>query len=104
MVWNLPANATDTGSIPDPGRSHMPWSSKAHAPEPLRPRAVATEASSPRARALQQEKPGDNQRAPQRSTTREAGAATESQHSQKEIMDLFLKKRENLWSLGNFQR
>ena len=24
---NLPANAGDSGSIPDPGRSHMPWSS-----------------------------------------------------------------------------
>ena len=23
---NLPANAGDTGSIPGPGRSHMPWS------------------------------------------------------------------------------
>jgi len=27
VVKNLPAKATDTGSIPDPGRSHMPWSS-----------------------------------------------------------------------------
>ena len=26
MVKNLPANAGDTGSIPGPGRSHMPWS------------------------------------------------------------------------------
>ena len=25
VVKNLPANAGDTGSIPDPGRSHMPW-------------------------------------------------------------------------------
>ena len=24
VVKNLPANAGDTGSIPDPGRSHMP--------------------------------------------------------------------------------
>ena len=47
VVWNLPANAADTGSIPDPGRSHMPWSSKAHAPQPLRPRAAATEAIKP---------------------------------------------------------
>ena len=27
MVKNPPANAGDTGSIPGPGRSHMPWSS-----------------------------------------------------------------------------
>ena len=26
VVKNPPANAGDTGSIPDPGRSHMPWS------------------------------------------------------------------------------
>ena len=24
-VKNLPASAGDTGLIPDPGRSHMPW-------------------------------------------------------------------------------
>ena len=27
VVENPPANAGDKGSIPDPGRSHMPWSS-----------------------------------------------------------------------------
>ena len=26
VVKNLPANAGDAGSIPGPGRSHMPWS------------------------------------------------------------------------------
>ena len=26
VVKNLPASAGDTGSIPNPGRSHMPWS------------------------------------------------------------------------------
>ena len=26
VVKNLPANAGDTGSIPGPGRSYMPWS------------------------------------------------------------------------------
>ena len=26
VVKNPPANAGDRGSIPDPGRSHMPWS------------------------------------------------------------------------------
>ena len=25
VVKNLPANAGDMGSIPGPGRSHMPW-------------------------------------------------------------------------------
>ena len=27
VVKNLPAHAEDTGSIPDPGVSHIPWSS-----------------------------------------------------------------------------
>ena len=64
MVWNLSAKAADTGSIPDPGRSHLPWSNKAHVPptchdhgahvlRPLKP-------SRPRARALQQEERGDH--------------------------------------------
>ena len=26
VVKNPPANSGDTGSSPDPGRSHMPWS------------------------------------------------------------------------------
>ena len=26
VVKNLPANAGDMGSIPGPGKSHMPWS------------------------------------------------------------------------------
>ena len=32
VVKNLPANAGDTGSIPNLGRFHMPWSSKAREP------------------------------------------------------------------------
>ena len=27
VVKNLPANSGDTGSIPGPGRFHMPWDS-----------------------------------------------------------------------------
>ena len=69
VVKNPPANSGDTGSIPGPGRSHMPWSNKAcephllslcsraHEPQLLSPRATATEARAPRARARQQEKP-----------------------------------------------
>ena len=34
-VQNLPANAGDTGSIPGPGRSHMPWSKQACVPQLL---------------------------------------------------------------------
>ena len=35
VVKNPPANAGDTGSIPGPGRSHMPWSNWAHVPQLL---------------------------------------------------------------------
>ena len=35
VVESLPANVGDTGSSPGPGRSHMPWSNKAHAPQLL---------------------------------------------------------------------
>ena len=47
MVKNLPANAGDTGSIPGPGRFHMPRRNETCVPQLL----------SPRAHALQQEKP-----------------------------------------------
>ena len=36
VVMNLPANAGDTGSIPDLGGSHMPWINSAHVPQLLR--------------------------------------------------------------------
>ena len=59
VVKNPPVNAGDTGSSPDPGRSHMPRSNYAHAPQLLSLRS--------RARALQQEKPPQwEARAPQR--------------------------------------
>ena len=57
VVKNPPANAGDTGSIPGPGRSHMPRSKKARAPQLLSLRATTTEARAPRAHAPQQEKP-----------------------------------------------
>ena len=69
MVKNPPASARDTGSIPGLGRSHIPWSNEARAPQLLslcsrarKPqllslRATTTEARAPRARAPPQEKP-----------------------------------------------
>ena len=79
VVKNPPANAGDTGSSPGPGRSHVPRSNEAHAPQLLSlrsrarapqllsPRATTTEAHTLRARAPQQEKPPQwEARAPQR--------------------------------------
>ena len=41
MVKNLSANAGDTGSIPGPGGSHVPWSNKAREPQLLSLRSTA---------------------------------------------------------------
>ena len=69
VVKNPPANAGDTDSSPGLGRSHMPWSNWACAPQLLSLRSTArdpqllsscaatTEARAPRAHVLQQEKP-----------------------------------------------
>ena len=37
VVKNPPASAGDTGSIPGPGRSHMPQGNQACAPQLLKP-------------------------------------------------------------------
>ena len=69
VVESPPANAGDTGLSPGLGRSHMPQSNKAHAPQLLSlrsrarkpqllsPCATTTEACTPRARARQKERP-----------------------------------------------
>ena len=69
MVGNPPANARDMGLSPGPGRSHMPrsnWAlapqllslcSRAREPQLLSPHATTTEAYAPGAHAPQQEKP-----------------------------------------------
>ena len=69
VVKNPPANAGDRGLSPGRGRSHVPRSNKArapqllslrsgaHKPQLLSLRATTTEACMPRARAPQQEKP-----------------------------------------------
>ena len=54
---NLPANTGDIGSIPSPGRFHMPWSNWAHEPQLPSLHAETTEACVLRICALLQEKP-----------------------------------------------
>ena len=48
MVKNPPANAGDTGSVPDQGRFHMLQSNSACAPQLLSPSAAAREAAAMR--------------------------------------------------------
>ena len=62
LVKNLPANTGDMGSIPGPGRSHVPHSNYTHASQLLALCSRTQEPQllkpvRPRAQALQQEKP-----------------------------------------------
>ena len=64
VVKNLPADAGDTGSSPGPGRSHMPQSNWARAPQLLslrsracEPQLLSPHATTTEAHAPQQEKP-----------------------------------------------
>ena len=57
VVESLPANVGNTGSIPGPGRSHMPQSSWARGPQLLSLCATTAEAHAPGARAPQWERP-----------------------------------------------
>ena len=92
MVKNLPCRARDTGSAPDPGRSHLPGANQAQAPQLLsllfwsprpqllHPRAATTEAHVPYSssfnkRSRHSEKPAHNQR--------KTHTATKTQHSKK---------------------
>ena len=43
VVENPLVNSGDTGLIPGPERSHMPWSNQAHKPQLLSPGAATTE-------------------------------------------------------------
>ena len=101
VVKSLPANAGDSGSIPDPGRSQMPWSNEAHAPqilslcsraqEPqlLSPHATAVEsrclrAHVPQTRSRHRQKPVhlNQTAAPTHQNQRKAWAAKKTQHFQ----------------------
>ena len=47
MVKNPPASVGDVGSIPDPGRSHVPRSTWAGAPQLLSLQVTTTEVHTP---------------------------------------------------------
>ena len=92
---NLPANAGDMGSIPGPGRSHMPQSNKARVPQLLSLCSRAREPQlpkpkCPRARTLEQEKPPQGEtrtrqleRSPYSSQLEETRTAVKTQRGQK---------------------
>ena len=65
VVKNPPSKAGDMGSIPDPGRSHVSWSSTTIEPVPiawepqvLNPRAETTEAGGPWSLCCSRKRPG----------------------------------------------
>ena len=81
MVENLPANAGYTGSIPCPGRFHMPRGNEAHVPQLLKPALLESvlhnKRSNHKATTATTEQP-------LLITTRETpGTATKTQHNQK---------------------
>ena len=103
VVGSPPADAGDMGSSPGLGRSHMPWSNGARAPQLLSLRsgahepqllslsATTTEARTPRARALQRERPPNEKSAhcsegwPLLATTREKPAHSNEDPRQPKI-------------------
>ena len=75
VVRNRPANTGDTGSIPSPGRSHMPWSNWAHGPQLLSLCFAAGEATAVRSPCTA------TREQPPLATARESPlAATKTQH------------------------
>ena len=105
VLKNLPANAGDTGLSPGPGRSHIPWSNEAHAPQLLSLRSRAREPQLLKPMRLQSvlrnkrshcnEKPTHhNEGQPPLVATRESPrAATKTQHSQRQKKKKKLKKK-----------
>ena len=47
VVKDPPANAEDAGSIPGPGRFHMPWDLRTTTTEPMHSRAHAPQQEKP---------------------------------------------------------
>ena len=91
VVGSPPADAGDMGSSPGLGRSHMPWSNGARAPQLLSLSATTTEARTPSARALQRERPPNEKSAhcsegwPLLATTREKPAHSNEDPRQPKI-------------------
>ena len=79
VVKNLPANAGDTGSIPGLGRSHMPWSSKAHVPHLLKLTHVKPVSSTREAVAMRSPHATTREKPPL-ATTRESPHITMKTH------------------------
>ena len=80
VVNNPPAKAGDTGSSPGPGRSHMPRSNKAHAPQLPKPARLEPVL---RNRSHRNEKPVHRNRVAPLAATRESPcAAVKTQCSQ----------------------
>ena len=82
VVKNPLANAGDTGQIPSPRRSHVPWSDEAHAPQLLSPRAQSLRST---ARETTASLCTTMRGAPSCRIQRKAHTATKTQHSQQQI-------------------
>ena len=83
MVKNPPANAGDTGSIPGPGRSHMPRSNRAHAPQLLKTARLEPMLRNKRSHCSEKPTLCNEEQPPLVATRESPRAATKTQRSQK---------------------
>ena len=93
VVRNPPANSGDAGSIPGPGRSHMPLCSEAHEPQPwslcsrarepqlLKPACLQPVPRNERGDCNGKTRPPQQRVAPLTATRESLRAATKTQHS-----------------------
>ena len=83
MVENLPANAGNTGSSPDLGRSHMPWSNWAREPQFTEPAHLEPVLRNKRGRDSERPAPRNEERPPLAATRESPRTETKTQHSHK---------------------
>ena len=85
MVENPPANAGDTGSSPGLGRSHMPRSNWARAPQLLSLRRLEPVLRNGRGRDSERPKHRDEEWPPLAATGESPSTETKTQHSQNKL-------------------
>ena len=107
MDKNSPANAGYMGSIPGPGRFHMPQSNWAHAPQLLSLRAATTEARAPRACALLSREATAmrspsiaTREEPLLTTTRESLCSDEDPAQQKKKIKIYIYIHTYIWRVN----
>ena len=84
MARNLPSNAGDTNSIPGPGRFHMPWATKAHGSQLLKPMLLALVLSNKRSYHNEKTLHRNEEEPPFSAARENLRTAKKTQHNQKQ--------------------